>query len=183
MSFFRYVYLAYFSQPAGERFLYRGLRRWGCRSIVELGLGTGQRTERLLEQAERAAGGEKIRYTGIDLFEAREADSPGMTLKQAHQRFQGSQRRVQLAPGDPQMALSRLANTLLDTDLLLIQADQAGEALALAWYYVPRMLHEGSRVFVERVTERGSVYDPLSLVQVQQFAEQAQRTMRTRRAA
>jgi len=183
LSLLRHLYLSYFSKPAGERFLYRGLPKWSCRRIVELGVGDGGRVRRLLEQASRNAGGEKIRYTGIDLFESRPADRPGLTLKHAHQRLQFPEARIQLAPGDPWMVLSRLANTLLDTDLLLVHADQDAESMRRAWFYMPRMLHGQSRVFVERSTDKGPVYDGLSLEQVRAFAEQAQRLERAGRAA
>jgi hypothetical protein len=45
---------------------------------VELGIGTTLRTQRLLEISAWRARGAAIRYTGIDLFEARTAGQPAL---------------------------------------------------------------------------------------------------------
>ena len=116
------------------------------RSIVEIGVGLGGRTERLLEIAGWRAESLPLTYTGIDLFESRRDGEP-LTLKQAHRELRRSGARTRLIPGDPLTALSRAANALTGTDLLLIAADQDPDALAQAWRYVPRMLHAGSLVF------------------------------------
>jgi hypothetical protein len=42
-----------------------------------------------------------------------------------------------------------MANSLTGTDLLIVSADQQGESLDRAWFYVPRMLHDASVVLVE----------------------------------
>ena len=153
-SLWRYLYFAYLSQPASDRFLYRQLRKRNVRSITELGIGQARRTRRLLELARRAPGEDSLRYTGIDLFEARPAGVPGLCLKAAHQALHIPGVRVQLVPGDPYSALRRVANTLRDTDLLLISADQDAESLARAWLYVPRMLYEHSLVLLEGPGQR-----------------------------
>jgi hypothetical protein len=57
--------------------------------------------------------------------------------------------RVRLAPGDPYAALRANANELRETDLLVISAAIDQAALAQAWFYIPRMLHSASQVFVE----------------------------------
>jgi hypothetical protein len=154
-SLLRYLYLAHFSQPAACRRLYRGLRAWKSRTLVELGIGNGLRTRRLLEVAKRYAAA-PIRYTGIDLFEARPASQPGLTLKQAYRQLHLPGVRLQLVPGDPWSALDRVANTLQGTDLLLVAADQEPHSLARAWFYVPRMLHDQSRVLVEKHDAAGA---------------------------
>ena len=105
----------------------------------------------MLELALLATPPQEIHYTGIDLFESRsKADGPGLTLKDTHRMLKATGVRVRLVPGDPWTSLSRAANQLAGTDLLVIGADQDQESLAKAWFYVPRMLHRGSRVFVAR---------------------------------
>jgi hypothetical protein len=179
-SLLNYYYLAYCSQPAGQRMLYRHLRRHPCRSIVEVGLGTAERTQRLMRVARRFSSAETIRYTGIDLFEARPQPNTGLKLKEAHQRLHVPGFKVQLVPGDPLSALGRMANTLREIDLLVISADQDAESLAKAWYYVPRMLHSQTSVLWERVdTEaQGRGFQVLSRVDVDRLAEASSRTMR-----
>ena len=98
----------------------------------------------------------RIHYTGIDLFEARSSmDGPGVTLKMAHRLLKATGARTQLLPGDPLTALSREANCLTGTDLVIISARQDRSSLARAWFYVPRMLHPGSQVYVEEVGRGG----------------------------
>jgi len=148
----KYLYLAYFSDPSAERPLYRAIRRRQVRTIVELGVGMGNRSARLIEVAQRYHAPREVCYTGIDQFEARSSSvTPGMTLKRAHRTLKALGAKIQLVPGDPWMALSRTANTLTGTDLFVVSADQDAESLARAWFYVPRMLHENSQVFVEEM--------------------------------
>jgi len=148
-SLIRYVYLAHFSRPAHERRIYRTIRRNRASNIVEIGVQMGRRASRLIRVAARYAGKSDVRYTGIDLFEARGTDQPGLTLKKAHRTLTALGAKVQLIPGDSYSALARSANTLTGTDLVVISADQDLEALSQSWFYMPRMLHQRSRVFVE----------------------------------
>jgi hypothetical protein len=167
-STFQYFYLAYFSRPAHHRVVYRTLRRARVRSIVEIGVGTGQRAMRLLAVAQRFAPQERLSYAGIDLFEARPAASPGIALKEAHRQLTATGAQVRLVPGDPFAALARSANALTKTDLLIIAADQDAESLERAWFYVPRMLHESSLVFLEEAKSgKGEfVYRRLSVAEI-----------------
>lgn len=143
------VYLSYFSKPVADRTLYRAVRKHKPRRIVELGIGQGVRSARLLQLAQRYQSCDDIHYAGIDMFEARDPDSPRITLKQAHQQLRKLGVGVKLIPGDPYSALARAANGLTGTELLLISADQDPLSLERAWFYVPRMLSEGALVFVE----------------------------------
>ncbi len=143
------AYLGYLSRPVHERCLYRAVWRHKFRSVVEIGMGTGLRSRRLIAAARYVAANPGVRFTGIDLFEARPGDAPGMTLKSAHRLLKPLVHKLQLVPGDPFSALSRMANTLGGTDLIVISADQTGDSLERAWFYLPRMLHEHSLVYVQ----------------------------------
>ena len=92
----------------------------------------------------------QIRYTGIDLFEARTPSAgSGLTIKAAHRLLSRTGARVQLLPGDPFSALARAANNLGGSQLVIISAGHDPHSLARAWFYVPRMLSEGSHVLIE----------------------------------
>ena len=129
--------------------LYGALRRARVRSIVEIGLQKGLRSTRLIETAMRYHPPGRVQYTGIDLFEARPPGSSGIPLKAAHCLLCSLGGRVGLVPGDPFTALARKANSLTGTDMIVISADQEPASLARAWFYVPRMLHDRSLVFLE----------------------------------
>ena len=151
----KYTQLAYFSQPATDRVIYRAIHKQPVYNIVELGVGYAVRAQRMIAVALRNQGDAEICYTGIDFFEARPASNPGITLKRAYRLLREMGASVRLVPGDPLAALARVANSLADTDLLVIGADQDAEALARAWMFVPRMLHERSLIFVQQTDASG----------------------------
>lgn len=150
----RYLYLAWLSGPSHQRQLYRLIRRQQVRSIVEIGIGEALRAVRMIEVAQATPPASAIRYTGIDAFESRDhAELPGLTLKEAYRTLRSTGARVQVVPGDPFSALSRVANTLLGTELLIISADQDAASMEQAWFYVPRMLTSRSIVLLEQNDE------------------------------
>jgi hypothetical protein len=152
------LYLSHLSQPALDRPIYRAIRQRPVKNIVELGIGDCRRTLRMLEIAGIHQPPAELRYAGIDLFETRKPGSePGLTLKRAFQLLRATGARIRLIPGDPFTALSRAANLLGGTDLLVVSADHDPESLAKAWHFVPRMLHAHSRIFwAETVAADGS---------------------------
>lgn len=142
---------AQITQSPEERPVFRIVRERKVRSIVEIGVGNGVRTQRLLEAAVRNRPPAGVVYTGIDLFEARSDCSSGLSLKEVHRKLKPTKATVRLVPGDPLSALSRIANSLTDTELLIISADQFGESLDRAWFYVPRLLAASAVVLIEAV--------------------------------
>jgi len=175
----RSLYLLHFSQPASDRAVYRAVKTQPIRSIVEIGIGSGGRTQRLLEVAAWRAASLPLRYTGIDLFEARPAGSPGHSLKEAFALFQRPGVKVQLVPGEADVALRRVANALAGTELLLISAGLDAESLARAWTWLPRMLTAQSSVFLEEPAKAVATgWRKLTIADVQQRAGAASRALR-----
>jgi len=174
-SLLRSFYLLYFSQPASDRALYRAVRACSIRSIVELGISLDRRTPRLLEIAAWRSPSLPLRYTGIDLFEARPAGHARLPLKHAFASLQSANIRVQLVPGDPATALRRTANSLVGTELLIIGADQDRDSLAAAWTWMPRMLSKSSLIFLETPAEKSgqTSWRCLSLADIQRLAAEA----------
>jgi len=169
---FRKAYLLYLSQPAFDRPLLRAIRKQTIRSVVELGIGSLERTQRILEIASWRPESEPIRYTGIDLFDARESDRPQLALKQAFAELRPSGVKVQLVPGSPGAALKRVANSLSHTDLLLIDASHDADSLATAWTWIPRMLTPQSLVYWQQPAGKDNQlqWRQLSIVEIQQMA-------------
>lgn len=151
----KYLYLAYFSKPTGDRALYRWIKQRRISRIVELGVGNGQRGLRLIGLAQSLAAADAVRYVGVDMFEGRPRDAaPGLTLKEAHKLMQATGAKVQFLPGDPFSALARGANANTGTELFLVAADQDPQSLARAWFYVPRMLADGAVVLLEQPADK-----------------------------
>ncbi len=150
-QYVNYLYLSGFSKPVSDRQVYRAVRKRRIANVVELGVGSAQRAERVIRLAQAVSPGKKIQYTGIDEFELRPPEAgDGLTLKEAYRRLRATGASIRLTPGDPASALVRKANELTGVDLLLISADQDAESLRRAWFYVPRMLHNNSLVLRER---------------------------------
>ena len=151
------LYLAHFSSPPGDRCIFQTIRKNRVRKIVECGIGTTQRAQRMIEVAQLVSPGQDIHFTGIDLFEARRStDGPGVSLKLAHRQLCATGARIKLIPGDPLSAFSRVANTLCDIDLLVFSSNLDHESLAAAWFFVPRILHSNSTVFEHTTLKMGA---------------------------
>jgi len=146
INFVKRSYLAYFSKPAGRRQLFRIVRRQPIRTIVQIGMHDLGLVENLLWVASQSPNDGPLRFIGIDLFEMRGDDETPLGLKEAHQTLQNRGARVKLVPGDPHSALSRNANSLGDTDLILVSSNVDRESMGRAWFYIPRMRHEQSLV-------------------------------------
>lgn len=162
------LWLTRLSRPAGERLLHRHVLQARPARILEVGLGTLVRTERLL----RALNGtiaDPVRYVGVDRFEGRgTSDPPGVSLKEAHRRLH-SLARVQLVPGNVDTALARVCNHLGTFDLAIISADNEGRQLERAWFFLRRLITPTTSVYVE-AAEAGGPWHAATLEQVDAWA-------------
>lgn len=151
VSKLKHFYLLHFSQPAGDRPLYKWAEQHLPRSILQIGVGDAERTIRLLQAMGTKRPANEIHFTGIDLFESRPATDPTRrTLRDTYKRLKTLGLSVRLLPGDPYMALQHAANTLNNIDLVIISADQDPASLSKAWHYLPRTLHGRTQIFHER---------------------------------
>lgn len=171
IGFWREFWLTRLSKPAGERPIHRHVLTARPATILELGLGTLERTERML----RASGG-GVRYVGVDPFEARDpAGAAGVTLKQAHRRLHALA-RVQLVPGTADAALGRLCNHLGTFDLVLIASEIEAPVLDRCWFFLQRMIHGGTTLFHEhRPAGRPTAWQVVAKSQVDERAARAVR--------
>jgi hypothetical protein len=157
LGMLRSLWLTRLSKPAGERTIYRHALETPPRRILELGIGTLGRTERLLEVAAAATPTADLAYVGLDRFESRSpTDPPGVSLKQAHQRLHGKA-RVQLVPGNIDSALARVCNHLGVFDLVVISAANDERHLARSWFFLQRITNSQTTVFVESAGRTWSV--------------------------
>jgi hypothetical protein len=140
------AWLCNFSRPASERPVFRQVLAKAPKRILEIGLGTLVRTERMLRVAARNGG---VCYIGLDRFEGRDvSDPPGVSLKEAHRRLH-AMARVQLVPGNVDTSLARLGNMLGHVDLVLISADNDERHLERCWFFIQRLVTVGSTVLIE----------------------------------
>ena len=175
-GFYRYFKLCRFSQPAHERALYRSVKTDNVRRIVEIGVGHGQRTGNLLASILRQHQADDIRYAGIDLFEAGGADA--IPLKEFHSKLKPFNVNVRVLPGNASSALQRAANDLRGTDWVIVSGDQPEESIDAAWHFLPRMLHQKSKVWIES-PERNS----FEILTARDVSEQLALRVKNRRRA
>lgn len=141
-----YARLAFFSKESSDRQLFRLVKKHRILRIVELGIGSLERTAKLIKLAGDNAAHSEVQYTGFDSFDLREEGEPSLSLIAAHRELIQCEASVRLTPGGPASGLSSKANSLSDTDLLLISPAVSDAILEPLWFYLPRMCHPGTLV-------------------------------------
>ena len=156
------------SKPTNDRIAYKAIRKHGYASIVEVGLRDGTRCENLIRVAQKFSPQEKIRYTGIDLFDSRE-EQPPLTLLDTHKRLNslGDNAKAKLVPGEFADGIQRIANSHMRTDLVVIECTEENEAFEAAWRFMPRMLHPNSLVIVMHPNNE---YETMNYLEVEKRA-------------
>lgn len=169
VGFFRRIWLTRFSSPAVERPLLRLVLDRRPAKILELGLGTLERTERLLGVASSLG---PVHYVGLDRFEARlPGDPAGVTLKEAHRRLHGLG-RIQLVPGNADSSLARLCNQLGGFDLVLVSSSTDRQNLTRCWFFLQRVTRPGTVLMQEVVRDASSTWQEVSHERVADLASQ-----------
>ena len=148
ISWLKYLQVAFLSKPSANRTLYRVIARHRPRSIVELGLGLGERSATMIQLAQRYQSAADFQYSGLDLFEARDHRSPGITLKRAHRMLGSLATKVQLFPGDFCVSLAQKGNLLANADLFVVDMLHSPETLKRLWKPLARLIHDDSLVYV-----------------------------------
>ncbi len=162
MSAWRYFALSRFSKPTNDRIAYQSIRTSGVTSIVEVGLSNGERAENMIRIAQKFSPDAKIRYTGIDLFDARIDHSP-LKLLDTHKRLNNLGAKAKLVPGEFSDGIQRIANSHTRTDLVIIDSPVDSDEIEAGWRFVPRMLHPNSVVIV---MYPGDQYETLNFLEV-----------------
>lgn len=131
----------------------------------------------MLKVAEQVSEGQPIHFAAVDQFDDRPAQSPRLTLKEAHRRLRSAVESLQLVPGDPYLALVRSANSLGQFDFCVVTRAADPVSLERAWFYFPRMLTPNSVVMQQN--DSGE----FELVPLTEIARRARSATPVRRAA
>jgi len=146
-SWLQRLYLRYFSRPVIYRDLFLFASEHPILSILEIGMGDGERIGSLLKFCQRAGPHGRLRYAALDPFES--GGGGRLTLKAAHKRLQELGVKAHLIPGDVGSGIVRVAHTVLPSDIVIIDGrwgDGTEEADALE-RWLPRLCHSESGVF------------------------------------
>ena len=171
ISKLKYLQLSMFAKPVCDRVLYRAIKKYRVRSIVEVGIGDGSRAVNMIRLAQRFANNTTVRYTGIDLFESRPANLPNLSLIDAHKQLNQLDAKTQLVPGEPHQTISRIANSHVRTDMFVVNAGYDPISLQRSWFYVPRMIHSTSLIFVQEPEAFNEPYRCYSRHEIEQLAD------------
>lgn len=144
----RFFHLCWLAKPKADRVVYKTIKNQNVTSIVEIGLADGQRCEKMIQVAQKFSEGQPVQYTGIDLFDSREASETAVSLLDMHKRLNKTGAKVKLIPGDAESATARVANSLAGTDLIVLTTDKSLDELDRFWFFLPRMVHENSQLLV-----------------------------------
>lgn len=156
LSWLNRLYWKHLSKPVSERPLFLHVLERPLTSVLEIGIGSGERIARLLELNASVWDAKAIRYTAIDPFES-SASTGGtqaavLSLKAAHRLLSERGVKAHLVPGEPANVLARVAHSVLPSDLILINGywesgEVHGQAIA---QWLPRLCHVHSTIFVAK---------------------------------
>ena len=172
MSTIEYLRLSWFSKPTCDRAVYRAIRKYRVRSVLEIGMGDGSRAVNMIKLCQKYGAGSSVRYTGVDLFEERQIGQPALQLIRAHKTLSSLGARAQLVPGTLGSAIGRIANSHVRTDLIVISAGYEHEDLVNNWLFFPRMLHAESLVFLQPLDQQAAEFQVLNRLQVERLARE-----------
>jgi hypothetical protein len=137
-TWFSNLYWRHFAGPSTDRELHRLLLTKQFSSVLELGIGSGARTQRVLKLLKMHDANSPIRYTVVDAFESVENH---LSLKQAHKMFAEAGVKSSLVPGDLVSALARVGSTLGPHDLVIAEGllDPTNPQQSVLWPWLKRI--------------------------------------------
>lgn len=146
LNWFQRFYWQRLAKPVAERELFRQLLAHPIASVLEVGVGSGERMGRLAQLVQLTSGTEQLRYVGVDGFESATDGRPHLTLKQAHQRAAQLGFRANLIPGDLKSAMQRVAHKFGSSDLVIIDGgvDPAAPDTGVVGQWIHHITHSRS---------------------------------------
>jgi hypothetical protein len=149
LSWFQRIYWQHLAKPAENRALFRYLLDNPIGSVLEIGVGPGERMKQILTLFLLKTDVKQLRYTAVDLFESSEKSHGHLKLKDAHRILAEKSVKAHLIPGDATNALPRVVHTVMPSDLIVIDAgwnEATNEGNAMK-QWLPRLSHQDSAIF------------------------------------
>jgi len=148
-TWFQKLQLRYLSKPITDRPVLLHLLENRVGSILEIGLGAGDRTKKMLFWNHLPDGATQLRFVGVDPFESSDEGRPHLKLKQAHRMLSEAGVKTLLVPGDASNALPRVAHSAQPFDLVVIDGgyDRDSQVGMAILHWLPRLTAENGTVF------------------------------------
>lgn len=146
LTWFQRVYWTRFSKPVADRELVRQLIDKPIATLLEIGVGRGERMQRIAQLVTLTEGTARLRYIGVDEFEAAQDPAAHLTLKAAHQVASHVGFKASLIPGDLKSALPRVAHKFGASDLIVIDGglDPVQPHLSAITPWLNRIAHDNT---------------------------------------
>ncbi len=149
VTWFQKLQIRHFSKPASDRPLLVHLLDHPVRSILEIGIGNGERTQRVIDLAHLPSDVAQLRYCGVDPFESAPEGRAHLKLKQAHRLLSERGVKAHLVPGELHASLMRVTHTVQPSELVIIDHgygvhSELGQALN---QWLPRLATEDAVIF------------------------------------
>ena len=125
--------------------------------------------------ANKFSGSNQVRYTGIDLFDARETPDSALKLLDVHKEFSALNAKIQLVPGRLNEAIPRIANTHLRTDLILISGEYQKDEINSCWEFFPRMLCATSILLLQAPGDLDGGFQTLTRMELERIVKRSTR--------
>jgi hypothetical protein len=162
--------LLHFSQPAGDRPLYRAIQGKSISSVLEINAGSGQRSERLIKSLREQGMGDGFRYAVIDSFEM--GGEGRLTLKGCHTLLGKLGAKPLPVPhtGNLAVALTRVAHTIGAVDLVVADCGIGEIEQPAVRAVLHKILHADTLLVC-----KSDASSPFSLLPVGQFVTEPMR--------
>jgi hypothetical protein len=149
LSWTQRLYWRYLSKPASQRAIFLHVINHPVASILEIGIGTGDRIKQVLSLCHAPEGTSQIRYAGVDAFESAGQGAAHITLKGAHRMLAELGVKAHLVPGEPSSALPRVAHSIMPSDLVIIDSQwlEDPSQMTAITQWLPRLCHTDSTIF------------------------------------
>ena len=161
------IYWSKFAKPVEERGLFSFLVNTPVQTVLEVGIGNGQRMKRIARLIQSQSG-EPIRYVGTDEFESGDSTRPHIPLKQAHQIAGRLGFKSSLIPGTDESALPRVAHKFGQSDLILVNTPIEANGPLSTW--IEHLAHDRTTLFYPQPDGKLKAINPLKDFQIRAAA-------------
>lgn len=149
MSWLSRFHWRYFSKPTQNRPIVRSLLENQIGSVLEIGVGDCRRMEQILSIYSLPKSHPILRYTAVDLFESGPSSGGHRKLRDVHRLLAERGVKAHLIPGEIASALPRVVQTVMPSDLVIIDRDwdtPTSNSQAMK-HWLPKLCHENSIIF------------------------------------
>ena len=165
LNWIQRFYWNHLSKPVAERELVRTLLASPLASVLEIGVGSGERMKRISQLVQLPSTATHLRYVGVDGFESANDGRPHLTLKQAHQQASHLGLKAHLIPGDLTTAMPRVAYKIGASDLVIVDGDfdMANPLSGPVGHWLRHITHDQTILFA--TSQKGGVLTRVALPQ------------------